>query len=83
MSIITTHSLAVVPSAYRNVFYVFAKIRRAVNIWVAAHLAHQERRATAWALHMMNERELKDIGVYRNPSDAHAGERLKQQIMTP
>lgn len=60
MSIITTHSLAAVPSARRNVFYVFAKIRRAINVWVAAYLAFQERRAAAWASAMMSERELRN-----------------------
>ena len=60
MSIITTHSLAAVPSARRNVFYVFAKIRRAINLWVAAYLAFQERRAAAWASAMMSERELRN-----------------------
>jgi hypothetical protein len=56
MSIITTHSLAAVPSAHRNVFFVLAKVRRALNGWVAAYLALVERRSTAWALRAINER---------------------------
>lgn len=83
MSIITTHSLAAVPSAHRNVFFVLAKIRRALNACVAAHLAFHERRSTAWALRRMSERELKDIGVYRGQSLGHPGERIKQRAMTP
>lgn len=47
---ITTHSRAAMPSAHRNVFFVLAKLRRALNGWVAGYLALTERRATAWAL---------------------------------
>ena len=80
MSIITIHSLAAVPSAHRNVFFALAKVRRALNGWVAAYLALCERRATAWALNTLNERELKDFGAYRGQSLAQASERRKQGV---
>jgi len=59
MSIITTHSLVAVPSAHRNVIFALAKVRRALNGWVAAYLALCERRAIAWALNTLDERELR------------------------
>jgi hypothetical protein len=65
MSIITTHSLAAVPSAHRNVFFLLAKIRRAVNGWVADYLARQERRASLMA-RALDARGLKDVGFYRS-----------------
>jgi len=63
MSIITIHSRGAGPSAHRAVLLLLAKARRAVNGWVAIYIARHEQRAMAWAMHMMNERQLRDVGV--------------------
>jgi uncharacterized protein YjiS (DUF1127 family) len=44
--------------------------------WVAAALAHRERQATIVALMRLNDRELKDIGLYRD--DIAYGQRLSE-----
>lgn len=52
------------------------RIKYFVDNWVAAMLSRRERQASAWALHYMSDRELKDIGVYRGKvgrDDGHAG----------
>jgi len=40
------------------------RLKRAVDSWVAAVLAHRERQAAAYVVHHMSYRELKDIGLY-------------------
>jgi uncharacterized protein YjiS (DUF1127 family) len=44
--------------------------------WVVAVLAHRERQATIIALRRLNDRELKDIGLYRD--DIAYGQRLSE-----
>jgi uncharacterized protein YjiS (DUF1127 family) len=44
--------------------------------WVAAVLAHRERQATIVALRCLNDRELKDIGLYRD--DIAYGQRFSE-----
>jgi len=46
-----------------------ARLRRRANSWVAAAIARHERRAAKIALHHLNDRELKDIGIYRGQID--------------
>ncbi|KYG99173.1 hypothetical protein SE91_12230 [Bradyrhizobium sp. DOA1] len=58
MSIVTTHPRATGLSTHRTVLLLLAKIRRAVNGWVAIYIARHEHRAMTWAMHMMNERQL-------------------------
>jgi len=83
MSIITTYSVAVLPSALRNVFIAQAKVRRALNDWVAAYLALCERRATAWTLKTLNEREFTYFRACHHKSLAQVGERRKQETTSP
>ena len=40
-------------------------LRRMVNDWVAAAIAHREHRVTLFALRNLSGPELKDFGVYR------------------
>lgn len=83
MSIITTHSLAAVPSAHRNVFVLLAKIRRAMNGWVAGYIVRQERRAATMTLRALDARGPKDIGFDRGQPVTDAGTCMKQPIITP
>ena len=82
MSMLTTQSFAATPFRPNGALLLLAEFRRALNGWVATYIALHERRATASALRTMNERQLKDIGVYRGQSAAHANERLKRRIAT-
>ena len=40
-----------------------------LNRWVAAMIAHREREAARFALGHLNDRALKDIGIYRSQID--------------
>ena len=53
------------PSLRRIVLFNAARIRRLVNGWIAALIARHERRATLATLRRFDDRELKDIGLYR------------------
>jgi uncharacterized protein YjiS (DUF1127 family) len=46
-----------------------ARLRRLVNAYVAAFIAHRERQATLYALRSLDDRALKDIGVYGCQTD--------------
>jgi uncharacterized protein YjiS (DUF1127 family) len=45
---------------------LFGRLRNFVNECIAAVRAHRERRAAIAALRSLNDRELKDIGLYRS-----------------
>jgi uncharacterized protein YjiS (DUF1127 family) len=45
------------------------RLKRIANHWVAAALAYRERQAALYALRGLNDRELKDIGLYRGELD--------------
>ncbi len=50
--------------------------KRVVDAWVAAILSRREQQASAWALHHISDRELKDIGLHRvrvSGGDLYAG----------
>ena len=67
--------LSTVPSApgmaftRRRILFVASRLRRTVNAWAAAIIASYERRAAIAALHQLDDRELKDIGLYRGQID--------------
>ena len=42
---------------------------RLVNRWIASMIARSERQAARVALRQLDDRELKDIGVYRHQID--------------
>jgi uncharacterized protein YjiS (DUF1127 family) len=48
-----------------KVAVIVARLRRVVNRLIAAELARRERQIAFAALHTLNDRELKDIGLYR------------------
>jgi uncharacterized protein YjiS (DUF1127 family) len=52
------------------------RVRRLIDTWVAATIAHREQQAAAWALHHVSDRELRDIGLDRvrvGRGDGYAG----------
>ena len=51
--------------AWRASAVFLARFRRFINRSVAAGIAHRERQASRWALYHLDDRELRDIGVYR------------------
>jgi uncharacterized protein YjiS (DUF1127 family) len=58
------------PSLRRVVlFNAAARLRRFVNGWVANFIVHRERQAVLTALHLLNDRQLKDIGLHRGQID--------------
>jgi len=57
------------------------RIRRAVDNWVAAMIARRERQATRGVLGQLDDRVLRDIGLYRDcaghVSDTYADRRSR------
>jgi uncharacterized protein YjiS (DUF1127 family) len=45
------------------------RFKRLINHWVAAAIAYRERQAALYALRGLDDRELKDIGLYRGDLD--------------
>jgi uncharacterized protein YjiS (DUF1127 family) len=56
-----SHALGAV--AWKGLIILLARLRRLVNRWVAAAIAHRERQARFVALHGLDDRQLKDIGL--------------------
>jgi uncharacterized protein YjiS (DUF1127 family) len=50
----------------RGVVSLLTRIGRLINRWIAAAIARHERQADIFALRRLNDRELKDIGLYRD-----------------
>jgi uncharacterized protein YjiS (DUF1127 family) len=50
----------------RGVVILLARIGRLINRWIAAAIARHERQADRFALRQLNDRELKEIGLYRD-----------------
>ena len=44
-------------------------MKRYINNWVAAAIAHRERQAALFALRHLDDRNLKDMGLYRGNID--------------
>lgn len=53
------------PSLRRVVLFNAARLRRFVNGRVANFIIRRERQAALTALDLLNERQSKDIGLYR------------------
>jgi len=56
-----------------------ARLGRVMNRWIAAVIAHRERQAAFFALRHLSDRDLRDIGIYRNPLAERARERSRMQ----
>jgi uncharacterized protein YjiS (DUF1127 family) len=59
------HSPRSAPSFRTTVRRLAARLRCRTNGWIAELIARQERRAAIAILRRLDDRELKDIGLYR------------------
>jgi len=50
----------------RGVVILLARVGRLINRWIAAAIARHERQADLFVLHQLSDRELKDMGLYRD-----------------
>ena len=70
MTMLTTiPTSATRPFAWR-VAVSLARVRRLINRFLAAVIARHERHATRVALHRLDDRQLKDFGMYRAQIDS-------------
>ncbi len=60
--------------------HLFVVLGRLLDGWVAAMIANFERRAEAAALHHLNDRQLKDIGLYRCQIEAALAEAHRDRL---
>lgn len=63
----------------RGVVILLARIGRLINRWIAAAIARHERQAHLFALRQLNDRELKDIGLYRDDIGGNLAEAAKHR----
>jgi uncharacterized protein YjiS (DUF1127 family) len=61
----TTTNAPTSSAVRRNAIILLARLRRVVNTWVAEALAYRERQASLCALRQYDDRELRDVGLYR------------------
>jgi uncharacterized protein YjiS (DUF1127 family) len=65
MTMLTNMQLAAVSSSRRSAKLLLARLTRLVNDWVAAAIVRRERKAAFFALHSLDDRDLKDVGLTR------------------
>ena len=65
MTMPSTTTNAPTSATRRNAIILLARLRRVVNVWVAEALAYREREAALCALRQYDDRELRDVGLYR------------------
>ena len=70
MTMLTTIQSTATPTLRRSALLLIARLRRFLNGWVAAAIAHRERQATLFALRQLDDRKLDNTRIYRGPIDA-------------
>ena len=71
----------IMPFSVRSgILRFLASFRRLVNDWVAAAIDHRERQAAIVALRHLDDRELKDIGIYRCQIDTVIAEAAEARM---
>jgi len=66
MTMLSTISYSTTSSDQRKKAMLLpARLRRRLINWLAAALAYRERRSALFALRQWDDRELKDVGLYR------------------
>ena len=79
MTMLSTISYPNQPSILRRKsILLLARLWRTLNSWVAAVLAYRARRAALFALRQWDDRELRDIGLYRCQIDDVIGSASRQ-----
>ena len=67
------------PGVRRGAAILLARLGRLINSWIAALIAHRERQAELAALRHLSDRDLKDIGLYRNEIGDALAERAEER----
>jgi uncharacterized protein YjiS (DUF1127 family) len=74
MTVLTTiPTSATRPFAWRTAVWL-ARVRRTINRFIAAVISRHERHAAREALRKLDDRHLKDIGMYRTQIDSNLEE---------
>lgn len=81
MTMITTVQPGTAPTMQRRAAVLLARMRRALNGWVAAAIARRERQASLFALRQFDGSEPDNTRLYRGPIDelVEKIERLRQR----
>jgi uncharacterized protein YjiS (DUF1127 family) len=67
------------PGVRKGVTILLARLGSLINRWVAAVIAHRERQAALVALRHLSDRDLQDIGLYRNEIGDALAERAEER----
>src|SRR5262245_55212819 len=84
MTVLDVFSTATRPMAWRRTAVFLVRARRLISRLIAAEMAHRERHAELVALRRLNDRELRDVGLYRSQIefglDEAAADRSRMQL---
>jgi len=75
----TSPYVVTAPGVRRKAAVLLARLGNLINRWVAAVIAHRERQAALFALRHLSDRDLKDIGLYRNEIGDALAERAEER----
>ena len=75
----TSPYAATAPGIRRGAAGFLARLGRLINRWIAAAIAHRERQAALVTLRHLSDRDLKDIGIYRNEIGDALADRAQQR----
>ena len=67
------------PGVRKGAANLLARLGSLINSWIAAVIAHRERQAALFALRHLSDRDLKDIGLYRNEIGDALAERAEER----
>ena len=67
------------PGVRKGAANLLARFGNLINRWVAAVIAHRERQAALVALRHLSDRDLQDIGLYRNEIGDALAERAEER----
>jgi len=74
MTMLTTIQSAATPTIRRSLLLLVARLRRFLNGWVAAAIAYREQQAALFALRQLDDRNLDNTRIYRDPLEAASKE---------
>src|SRR4051794_19969552 len=70
MTMLTSIQSAATPTIRRSALLLVARLRRFLNGWVAAAIAHRERQVALLAPRQLDDRKPDSTRIYRGPVDA-------------
>jgi uncharacterized protein YjiS (DUF1127 family) len=62
------------PTIRRSFAVFLARFGRHIDRWIAGMIARRERQAALFALHRLDDRLLRDVGLYRSQIDSALSE---------